>query len=226
MRLVIRTQIQQWRRLVQAGVLALAMVIPGLGFALLSQAHAAATISFVREVGSANYVNNTMVSSVSIPVPASGVAAGDTLILMAGNSGNDQTHVASAIDSRGNSYTVDGNISQISYFENTSVVSGYVATALQPGDSITVTFNNTASIIEVLATEWSGIASTGRVDKAHTNIATASNLTTGNVTTTQANDLLIGSFMGNGLSHRMVMAGASVMPTPSTNRRAAKGARY
>jgi len=195
---VVRTHIQKWRRLAQAGALAFALIVPGAGFALLSQAHAAATISLVKEVGSVQYVNNTMVSSVSVPVPAGGVAAGDTLILMAGNSGNDQTHVASATDSRGNSYTVDGNISQVSYFENTSVVSGYVSTALQSGDNITVTFNNTASIIEVLATEWSGIASTGRVDKAHTNIATSSNLTTGNVTTTQANDLLIGSFMGNG----------------------------
>ena len=194
----VRIYIQKWRRLAQAGALAFAIVVPGLGFALLSQAHAAATISFVKEVGSVQYVNDAMVSSVSVPVPAGGVAAGDTLILMAGNSGNDQTHVIKATDSRGNSYTVDSNISQVSYFENTSVVSGYVSTALQSGDNITVTFNDTASIIEVLATEWSGIASTGRVDAAHTNIATASNLTTGNVKTTQANDLLIGSFMGNG----------------------------
>lgn len=194
----VRKRMQAWRRFGQAGALALAMVVPSLGFALFSQAHAAATISLVKEVGSVQYVNNTMVPSVTIPVPASGVAAGDTLILTAGNSGNDKTHVSGVTDSRGNSYTVDGNISQISYFENTSVVSGYVATALQPGDNITVTFNNPASIIEVLATEWSGIASTGRVDKAHTNIATASSLTTGNIATTQANDLLIGSFMGNG----------------------------
>ncbi|HXH26290.1 MAG TPA: Ig-like domain-containing protein, partial [Candidatus Acidoferrum sp.] len=170
------------------------------GFSTLTflQAHATATISLVKEVGSINYANAAAISSATITVPAAGVAQGNTIVMTVGNSGNDGVTVKSVTDSRGNTYTVDANKSQISFFENTAVASGYMATALQPGDKVIVTLTGTATIFAGLASEWSGIASTGRVDKAATNIATSSSLSSGSVATTQASDVLIGSFIGNG----------------------------
>lgn len=161
--------------------------------------NAAPTISFVKQIGSATYANAATASSVTITIPAGGVATGDTVIITAGNSGNDGVTVSSAIDSRGNSYTVDANKSQISYFENTAIVSGYIATALQAGDTITVTYSGQASIMSALASEWSGIASSGRVDRTANKIATTNALDSGTTaTTTQAAELVIGSFIANG----------------------------
>jgi hypothetical protein len=178
-----------------------------------SNTQAAANISFVKEVGSANYNSYTFARSLSIKVPATGVAAGNTVIVTAGNSSSNVV-VSSVTDSRGNVYSVDVTRSSNSTSTNTNIISSYISTPLQFGDTITVNFSGQASFLMALASEWSGIAQTGRLDQKATNQGGSTALTSGTTAmTTQATELLIGSFGGSSNNNFSAGAGFTAFNT-------------
>src|SRR3989344_6023634 len=125
------------------------------------QAYAAP--AFVKEVTSNLVVDGS--ASIYLTIPASGVAQGNTLIINVYKNHSTDTLV-SVTDTRGNTYTIDANNpwgvgSSMSH----AVASGYIATALQAGDTIAVNFGlATYSRRAAFAVEFSGIASSGRVD--------------------------------------------------------------
>jgi hypothetical protein len=91
-------------------------------------------------------------------------------------------------DSRGNTYTLDVNDSTTVAF----IASGYIGTALVNGDTITVTLD-IADTFMGDAVEYSGIASSGALDKtATTSTGSGTSWTTSaTANTTQANELCV-----------------------------------
>ena len=147
-----------------------------------------APISFVKVVGSSSCGGPGSV----VTVPAAGVAAGHTLVLSVVIRGNSSGAVA-ASDTRGNTYTVDATSVRPGQ-GRTLILSAYVGTALQSGDSITVTHPNDNAEGAVVA-EFAGIAASGRVDVTATtngNSATPS----ATVVTTGGRRLVVGA-VGN-----------------------------
>jgi RHS repeat-associated protein len=110
-------------------------------------------IQFVKEIGPATTTGST--ATLAITAPTSGVAAGETLIVLAGKA---STTANTVTDSKGNTY-----VSDFSSFANGStniaIFSGRITTALTSTDTITVTFASaTANPAVAYALEFSGIA--------------------------------------------------------------------
>ena len=146
-----------------------------------------AAISLVKEVGSAS--SSALGSTLTITVPATGVARGDTIVLFAGTSGSSNA-VSTVTDSRGNVYTVDARRSSTASSVNTNIVSAPVTTALVGGDTIRLTFNDSMSIRLAVATQWRGLATTGRLDRTATSQGNGTSLSSGTTAaTTQASEL-------------------------------------
>ena len=138
------------RSLVASFVLAIALAAPGL-------AHAAAP-AFVQTIDAQSVVNDG--NTLTLTVSAAGVAAGDT-VLVVGSKGVDDAAIASVTDSKGNVYTVDKQLhGPGGTGMSTTVVSGYMANGLAPGDTITIQYEGTASYSNKIgaAYEFSGIA--------------------------------------------------------------------
>ena len=176
----------------------------GLGFLLAlvlgtwaNGASGASSITFVKEVASTSQASYTYTNTLSLTVPAGGVAQGDTIILFAGGSTTGNL-VTSVTDTKLNIYTIDAQKSSTSTSVNTNIVSAYMTTGLSPGDTIKVTYSTTSAMRMVSATEWSGIAPTGRLDKTATNQGGSATLNGGTTAvTTQASELVVGSFGGS-----------------------------
>ena len=182
--------------------------------ALVSLANAGtadAAISLVKEVGTAS--SSTLGTTLTITVPATGVARGDTIILFAGTSGSNNA-VSTVTDSRGNAYTVDVRRSSTASSVNTNIVSAPVTTALVGGDTIKVTFNDTMSIRLALATQWRGLATTGRLDRTATSQSSGTSLSSGTTgATTQASELVLGSFSAGENATFTATGGATAFAT-------------
>ena len=177
-----------------AAVSASLLLVLGIPFSSAASSAVTPGIVLVKEVGSARYSSYTAAKTVTVSVPAAGVAQGDTVVLNVGNSSTGVV-AAGASDSQDNSYTVDVTKSSTSVSANTSVLSAYMTKALSAGDAITVTLTGQASTILVLASEWSGIAATQRVDATATRLASSSALNSGTTAmTAQADELVVGSF--------------------------------
>lgn len=144
-----------------------------------------ANIAFVKNVG----VATCGATSNTVTVPASGVAAGHTLIVRLSYRSSDVTGVVTATDSKLNVYTADADGSQISV--RTMIFSANVAAALAAGDTIRVSFPS-ASASSVVVDEFSGIAATLRLDAAGANGGTSTTPST-SLTSSNPNDLLYGA---------------------------------
>ncbi len=181
---------------------------------LVTVAHAdpaAAAIGLVKEVGSAS--SSTLGTTLTVTVPSSGVARGDTVILFAGTSGSNN-RVSTVTDSRGNVYTVDARRSSTTSSVNTNIVSAPVTTALVGGDTIRITFNDSMSIRLALATEWRGLAAGTRLDRTATNQASGTSLSSGTTAaTTQPSELVIGAFAGGVNATFTATGGATAFAT-------------
>jgi len=141
-------------------------------------------IEFVKHIGAAACGG----ASTAITVPAGGVAAGNTLLLRV-SIHNVSTGTISATDSRSNTYTLDAD-GVFPTKGRMAIVSANVGTALQSGDTITVTHPDSKSEAVVID-EFSGIASSGRVDATGTG-GDKSTTPSATATTTTANTLLLG----------------------------------
>lgn len=145
--------------------------------------------------------SGTSVSSVAVTVPAGGVALGSKIIVFAGSNGASTPTFACA-DTQGNTYSPDDQ-SNYTGADKTYIclLSAQVGTALVSGNTITVSTGGvTVGAMEVIAYSVTGLATSSALDQ-HTHAApgTTGTPNSGNVTTTQANELLfgaLGSFTG------------------------------
>ncbi len=169
----------------------------------------AASISYVKNVGTSNSkVANT---SLSVTVPAAGVAKGNLLVISFAIDG--VAGAISASDSRGNSYATAANASYASPGTGnvrTVILYSTVSTALVNGDTITVTYpSRTAKAMTV--DEYSGVNTLDVISVA-TGITTTPS--TGNVTTTDNNELLVAAFGVEGDITEIFTAGGSFSASP------------
>jgi hypothetical protein len=148
-------------------------------------------IQFVADLGTANAANTGQSVQLTLGSP---VAQGHTVIVAAGiNSWG--ILVNSITDTRGNTYTVDATVNHTGTSLNSYLGSGYVATALQPGDKITVTFSTSLYSTRLIsAADFSGIASTNRLDTSAGVFGSSAAPSTPTITTTQPGDLLVAGF--------------------------------
>lgn len=145
--------------------------------------------AFVKTVGTASCGSATNV----ITVPAGGVAAGNTLVVRVTMRAGTMTGAISVSDSKGNTYTADKDITNANV--RLVVLSANVATALVSGDTITASYPPVnPSATGLVATEFSGIVATNRVDVSAS--ATGSSMTPSvSATTTNAKDLVYGAMV-------------------------------
>jgi hypothetical protein len=148
-------------------------------------------IQFVRDLGVASAANTGQTVQLTL---ASAVAQGHTVIVAAGIT-SWGILVNSITDSRGNTYTVDATVNHTSTSLNSYLGSGYIATALQAGDKITVTFSTSLYSARLIsAADFSGIASSNRLDTSSSVFGSSNSPSTATITTTQPGDLLIAGF--------------------------------
>ncbi len=189
------------------------MLVTGVSLYSTRPAGAAGTIALVKQVASATQQSFTASNTITLTVPAGGVAQGNTLIVFAGNN-YTTTGAASATDTQGNTYTVDAQKSNASNATSTTVLSGYMATGLVAGNTITVTYSSVATMRMALATEWSGIAPISRVDRTATNTGNTAALSSGTTAaTTQATELVVGSFADGANETFTASTGFTAFPT-------------
>jgi hypothetical protein len=142
--------------------------------------------SFVGNIGQASCGSTSM----SITVPAGGVAAGYRVVLRLGlRSGS--SGAVSASDSRGNTYTVDADPVPASH--PVVVLSAPVSTALASGDQITVNYPSGSSSAGLVADALSNVATSNAVDAAGGTSGSSGTPPSSSVTTTNPADLLLGA---------------------------------
>ena len=168
-----------------------------------SNQDADAAISLVRTVGTA--LGSSTGSTIAVTVPAAGVAVGNTVIVTIALDAASGT--VSCTDSKGNAYRKDvdvtassgGSSQQSGNFQGqwpsgpvrTVICSAQIRTALVAGDKITVTHPSTFHCA-LTAAAFSGFI-TSALDRSATGTGSGRAVSSGNVTTTQANELLIGA---------------------------------
>lgn len=169
----------------------------------------AASIGYVKNVGTNNSkVANT---SLSVTVPAGGVARGHLLVVSFAIDGVSGT--VSASDSKGNSYTVAANAQYASPGTGnvrTVILYSLINTALASGDTVTVTYpSRTAKAMTV--DEYSGA---NTLDVVRTATGATTTPSTGNVTTTNDNELLVAAFGVEGDITETFTAGGGFNASP------------
>lgn len=145
--------------------------------------------------GTANYIQHidhnsskTSGTTLTLTVPVGGVPVGHTLIV---RTTADYTSTGSTIaDSRGNTYTRDRTAANGGSTFRSSIASGRITTALQAGDTITVTWPSSITGRVASADEFSNFLSPTAIDAQ--NGASGSGTTpSASITTTNANDLIV-----------------------------------
>ncbi len=150
---------------------------------------AVAAISYVQ----GNYGSPNSASTVSVRY-TSAQSAGDLNVVFVGWDDATST-VQSITDSNGNVYavaagpTVDpGNATQVVYYAKN------ISAAAAGANTVTVTFSGSVSYPDVRALEYSGISTTNPVDVTASNYGSSGTaLSSGSLSTTTANDLLVAS---------------------------------
>lgn len=152
---------------------------------------ALAAIAFVQNIGTTQ--SKRAGTSLSITVPAAGIAAGNSIIL---DFAMDLTAgVVSATDSAGNTYSVDADSDDGSGTAGvrTVILSAHDVAALPAGKLITVT-HPSVTARALSADEFSGLATKGVLDQTSTGTGTSTSPSSGSTAKTgQADELLIGA---------------------------------
>src|SRR5437016_7373034 len=160
----------------------LALLLP------LAAAEARAVIAFVKNIGT--NASATTDTTIAVTVPAAGVATGHSVILtlaMADASGG-----VTAIDSKGNTYSLAADITNASNVR-TVILAAHNVTALVSLDTITVT-HPSASVRALSANEFSGLSPTSALDQTHTATGSSTAPSSGaTAATTEAAELLLGA---------------------------------
>ncbi|MGH8231203.1 MAG: fibronectin type III domain-containing protein, partial [Steroidobacteraceae bacterium] len=150
---------------------------------------AAAAVAYVQ--GAAQ--DPTAATSLSVTYTAA-QTAGDLNVVAVGWS-DATSRINSITDSKGNNYqiavgptTSPGNATQVLYYAQS------IAAAAAGTNTVTITFNTSVAYPDVRVVEYSGIATSGALDVAvGASAGTGTALSSGSITTTNANDLLVGA---------------------------------
>jgi hypothetical protein len=154
-----------------------------------------ATLSFTIDYFVQQAPPNTVHGVTSITIPFSANTRAGSLIVL-GFDANSGAVVSSVVDTQGNTYveagtpqtTPGGFTIQVWYAQN--IVGG--------ADSVTVTYTTAPAELELYPTEYSGLSTTSPLDAQAGAIGTAGAASSGNMTTTVANDLIYGYCVGDG----------------------------
>jgi hypothetical protein len=147
--------------------------------------------AYVRDSGTGSAAPG---STVAITVPAGGHALGNLLVVAATRASNA---VSSVTDSRGNTYVACGNATSGS--NNIEQWASILTTALQAGDTITVTYTGSTTTVAA-GVEFAHVAASSFVDGTpSTQTGSTSPIDAGAQTTTLTYDLLIATWaLGSG----------------------------
>lgn len=145
----------------------------------------AGTGAFLKALGTNSA--STAGTTLTVTVPAGGVAAGNTVVVT--YSGDYHASAPTITDSRSNTYTRDKSGADGASTLRSAVYSAPITTALQAGDTITLT---TASLTRrtMCATAFSGLLVPTAVDASNSSSHTGTGPTT-QVVTTNADDLIV-----------------------------------
>ncbi len=148
---------------------------------------AAATIAFVQYNAA---VPQTASATVTVPFTAA-QSAGDLNVVVVGwNDSNGQ--VVSVTDTKGNTYAPAVGPTVFGGFATQSIYyAPNIAAAAANGNSVTVTFNGAVPYADIRIAEYRGIAATSPVDGVAAAQGTSTSSSSGPLTTTSANDLLV-----------------------------------
>ena len=153
----------------------------------------AATITYIGDIGTAT-AKSTSATTLTI-TPTTGVTAGDDIILTIA-SDPLQTYEISVTDTQSNVYYLAANAVSNGNVR-TYIFAAFNVNALSTSDTITIThsaLSATSGAIAAAASVFRGLALAGALDQNHIGYATATTSpTSGTITTTQANELLIGA---------------------------------
>src|SRR5438105_12864905 len=159
--------------------------LAAIALALVKPAAADAAPVLVQTIDNKS-VTDDLTNTLALTVPAGGVAAGDTVIVV-GAKGMDSQAIASVADARGNAYTIDRNFhGPAGTGLATTIASGYVTTALQAGDQITVTHDGTTGYTNryAAAYDFAGLAAAPALDQQASNGSYGSDLSSGTTAAT------------------------------------------
>jgi len=123
---------------------------------------------------------------------SSNVTSGNLLVCVIGNGPVAAPNLATPTDTQGNTWTLA--VSQ-TVLDGTDFVTMYYAFAGSTGaNTVTSTGSGTPSDLMMFVFEYSGIVSPSPIDKTHGGLGNSA----GNITTTNANDLLLSAIVGDG----------------------------
>jgi hypothetical protein len=141
-----------------------------------------------------NAVPSTAKTSVTVTY-TSAQTAGDLNVVAIGWY-NTTTTISSVTDSKGNSYLLAAGITSSTPAGSLAIYyAPNIASSSAASNTVTVTFNTSSSYPDVRIAEYSGVNTTSPLDvtSASSSSANATSSTSGFVTTTNANDLLVGA---------------------------------
>ena len=157
------------------------------------------SITFVKTIGTGT-ISRSGNSTMTITVPAAGVASGNTVIVAAsvGTFGG----AVGCSDTKGNSYTIDADVSSVA---RQFVCSSHVTNALTSSDMISLTYPGFSGMTTAIASEFSGISS---VDQHHAGSGNSAAPSSGAVTTGSAKELVFAAISHSGTSTLALGCGA------------------
>ncbi|MBM2825963.1 MAG: hypothetical protein HW403_27 [Dehalococcoidia bacterium] len=197
-----------------AAVLLLLLAVSSSDHSTAGARPMAVAVGFVKTIGT--NTNKTTTTSIAVTVPAAGVAAGNSVIVTFAM--DDQTGTVSCADTQLNPYAVDVDIGGGAGTGNvrTVICSAHNVTALVSTNTITVTHPSSAAEA-VSAQEFSGLVKKSALDKTASASGTSTTPSSGNtLTTTMANELLVGAIGAEGPVEDTFTAGASYTAGPPT----------
>jgi hypothetical protein len=167
----------------------------------------AGAIGFGANLGTAN--SKTASATLVVTLTAAATVGQTIIINLTSDTATGMT--MSATDSKGNVYgNMDGRIDNGTNV-NSAVISGLVTTALAAGDTITITWaGGTPTVRAASVSSFNGVSSssTGLLDGPQSGVGSSTAPTTAALTTTQANELLIGAIGSEGSIADIFTAGA------------------
>jgi hypothetical protein len=178
--------------------------------ALVLPAGVGLSAAFVGNIGTATKTSFGN-SSLAITVGASGVTAGDSIIV--GFASGTFAGAVGCSDTAGNVYSVDADRNN-GGSGRVTICSAHGVAALASGDKITVHYPAFSGYTSATANEFSGLLPSGALDKTSTatgnNAAPSSGLT---ATTSQADELLYGAIFFSGTNFATFTPGAGYTRT-------------
>ena len=151
-------------------------------------------VTYIGDIGSATAIDTHTYLKVTT---TAAVAAGDDIIIAAAWGPNLQSKLT-VTDTAGNTYTQEarainaGNV--LSY-----IIAAFNVKALPSGSTITITSTYSQSVAKAaVVSVFRGLASTSALDQTKTGTGSSTSPSSGSVTTTRANELLIGAIGTSG----------------------------